>query len=62
MLQYAITVALSHKEIGKHPQRITKIEPFINKYYQKEINCSLEKDDWKKIKYLIIAFNILHIK
>ena len=50
MLQYAITVTLNHKEIGKHPQRITKIEPFINKYYRKEINCPLEQDDWKKIE------------
>lgn len=50
MLQYAITVALNHKEIGKHTQRITKIQAFINKCYPKEINCPLENDDWKKIE------------
>ena len=30
--QYALTVALNHVKIGGHPQRITKIKPFINKY------------------------------
>ena len=29
--QYAVTVALNHKEIGKNSERITKIKPFINK-------------------------------
>ena len=27
--QYATTVALNHEEIRKHPERITKIKPFI---------------------------------
>ena len=30
--QYALTVALNYEEIGKNPERITKIKPFINKY------------------------------
>ena len=30
--QYTVTVALNHEEIGKSPERITKIKPFINKY------------------------------
>ena len=30
--QYAVTVALNHKQIENHPKRITKIKPFINKY------------------------------
>ena len=29
--QYAVTVALNYEEIGKHPERITQIKPFINK-------------------------------
>ena len=29
--QYAITVALNHEKIGKHPVRISTIKPFINK-------------------------------
>ena len=30
--QYAVTVTLNYEEIGKHPERITQIKPFINKY------------------------------
>ena len=26
------TIALNHVEIGKNPQRISQIKPFINKY------------------------------
>ena len=29
--QYAATIALSHEKIGKNPQRITKLLPFINR-------------------------------
>ena len=29
--EYAVTVTLNHKEIGKHAERITKIKSFINK-------------------------------
>ena len=31
--QYAITVALNHQNIENHPERISNIEPFIDKYY-----------------------------
>ena len=34
--KYAITVALNHEKIGKNPQRITKIKPFIDTY-----NCKV---------------------
>ena len=30
--QYAIAVALNHQEIKGHPERITKIKPFIAKH------------------------------
>ena len=30
--QYSATVVLNHEHIGKHPQRIARIKPFINKY------------------------------
>ena len=30
--QYAVTVALNHKEAKKDPQRILKIKQFVNKY------------------------------
>ena len=30
--QYTATVALNHEETRNHPQRISKIKSFINKY------------------------------
>ena len=36
--QYAVTFALGHEEIGKDPERITKIKPLIDKYEWKGIN------------------------
>ena len=30
--QYAVTVALNHEQIKDHPERISKIKPFIDKY------------------------------
>ena len=36
--QYAVTVALNYEEIKWHPERVSNIKPFINKYKQKEIN------------------------
>ena len=62
--QNAVTVTLNHKEIGKHSERIIKIEPFINKYNWNGINFPSEKDDWKKIEKnnVIIALNVLYAK
>ena len=30
--KYAVTAALNHENIGKHPERISKIEPYICQY------------------------------
>ena len=46
--QYTVTVALDQEEIGKYPEKITKIKPFIDKYKWKGTNYPSEKDDWKK--------------
>ena len=56
------TVALNYEEIKKDPQRVTKIEPFINKYNWEETNFSSEKDDWEKIEKnnVTIALNVLY--
>ena len=58
--QYAITVALNHEEIRKHPERITKIKSFIDKYNWERINYPSEKDGWKKFEKncLAIALNV----
>ena len=41
-------VALNHEKIGKNPERMTKIEPFLNKYNCEGINFPSKKDDWKR--------------
>ena len=36
-LKFTSTVALNHKEIGLHSERVSNIKPFINKYNRDEI-------------------------
>ena len=59
--QYAVAVALNHEQIKDHPERISKIKPFIDKYDWKEIDLSSTGKDWKKFesKNKSIALNIL---
>ena len=62
--QYDVTVALNHGEIKKDPQRITKINTFINKYNYKGINFPSEKDECMKIDRNIrtTALNVSYAK
>ena len=62
--QYTITVISNYEEIGKHPERITKMEPFTDKYKWEGINFPSEKDDWKKLERnnVTIALNVLYAK
>ena len=41
--QYAVTVALSHENIEKNLQRVSKIKYFINQYNWKKINFPSHK-------------------
>ena len=61
--QYTVTVALNYQIIKYHPQRISKIKSFINKYDWKEMNFPSPKNDWKKIESnsKSIALNVLHV-
>ena len=61
--KYAIIVALNHKRIKKNPQRISKIEPFIDQYNWKGIEFPLHSKDWKKFEQnnKTIALNILFV-
>ena len=43
--KYSLTAALNHKQIGKDPQRITKIKPFIDQYSWKETDFPSHKKD-----------------
>ena len=44
---YAITAALYHEEIGRDPQRIRKLTPYVNNYRWKDIDVPAEEKDCK---------------
>ena len=58
--QYAVTLAVNLNSIDNHPERISKIKPFINKYNWKDIDFPTMSKDWKKFESNNeIALNIL---
>ena len=61
--QYSIPVILDYKDIGRDPQRISKIRPFISKYNWKGIEFPAGPKDWKKFEQNneTIALNILYV-
>ena len=61
--QYALTVALNYEQIKDHPERISKIKPFIDKCNWKEIDFSSHSKDRKKFESnnISIALNILYV-
>ena len=61
--QYAIDVALNHDKINKHPQRVSKINPFIDQHNWNDIDFPSKCKDWKKFELNneLIALNILHV-
>ena len=61
--QYSITVALNHQNIENHPERISNIKPFIDKYNWKGIDFPAGIKDWKKFERnnKTISLNILSI-
>ena len=61
--QYALTVALNYEQIKDHPERISKIKPFVDKYNWKEIDFPSHGKDWKKLESnnKSIALNILYV-
>ena len=61
--QYAITAALNHRNINNHPERISKLRPFINKYNWKYIEYPSHSKDWRKCECnnKTIALNILYV-
>ena len=62
--QYAVTVALSYGEIESHPERVSNVKPFVNKYNWRGINYPSRIDDWKAFEKndLKISLNILYVK
>ena len=62
-LKYAIAAALNHNEINNHPEKISKLKPFINNYNWKDIEFPSHKEDYKKFEQnsKTIALNILFV-
>ena len=61
--QYAPTPALNFNKIDKHPQKISKIKPFIDNYNWNDINLPTAKKDWNKFELnnKDVALNILYV-
>ena len=48
--QYFITVELNHQNIENHPERISNIEPFIDKYNWEDIEFPAGMKDWNRFE------------
>ena len=61
--QYSITIYLYHKEIKCHPERISKIKPFINNFNWENINFPPQEQDYQQFEMnnKSIALNILQV-
>ena len=60
--QYTVTLSLNLNSIDNHPERISKITPFINKYNWKDIDFPAMSKGWKKFESNNeIALNILYV-
>ena len=59
--QYAVTLALNLDTINIHPERISKIKPFIDQYNWSDINFPSTRKNWKKFELNNeIELNILY--
>ena len=54
---------MNYVQIGYHPERISKVKPFISKYGWKEIDFPSQGKDWKKFESnnKPIVLNILYV-
>ena len=61
--KYAATLALNLNKINKHPQRISRIKPFIDNYNWNSINFPSTGNDWNRfeVNNKNVALNILYI-
>ena len=59
---YAVTLALNLDNIDNHPERISKIKPFIDQYNWKGIDFPPTNKDWRKLELNNnITLHILYI-
>ena len=61
--QYVIIEALNHQNIDHHPERISKLRPFIDNYDWTEIEFPAHSKDWRKFECnnKTIALNVLYV-
>ena len=60
--QYVVTLALNFDNINNHPEKISKIRPFIDQYNWKDIEFPATSKDWKKFELNNkVALNILFV-
>ena len=60
--QYAVSLVLNLNKINNHPERISKIKPFIEQCNWKDIDFPSSSKDWKKFELNNeIALNILYV-
>ena len=59
--QNALNDTLNYETIETHPERISKLKPYINQYNWKDIKFPSDKEDWKKFEQnnKEIALNII---
>ena len=57
-----LLLALNLDKINNHPERISKIKPFIEEYNWKDIDFPSTSKDWKKFELNNeVALNILYV-
>ena len=60
----ALDDALNYQNIETHPERISKLKPYINKYNWEGINFPAGSKEWQKFERNnnTIAPNVLYVK
>ena len=62
--QNALNEALNYQTIETHPERVSKIMPYIDKYNWKRIECPAGPKDWKNlnkiIRKLLLIYYLYH--
>ena len=61
--QYATTLALNFDRVTNHPERVTKVKSFIDKYNWNDINLPTIRKDWNRfeVNNKNVALNILYV-
>ena len=60
IFQNALDDALNYQNIEKHPQRISKLKPYINKYNWVGIEFPAGPKDWKNLIEIIRQLHLIY--